>query len=211
MRHGLLIIISSPSGGGKTTLCHRLLDWDKNITRVVTATTRAPRTGEEHGKDYFFYTTAEFEQRIAAGDFLEHAQYNGHYYGTPRRFVEEQIAAGRDALLAIEIQGAAKVMELARRSALGQSLITLFLVPPTLDLLEQRLRRRAQDDEATIQKRLRIAQQEMAHWPEYDYAVVTGHIDDDVKHAKAILIAEKCRTRRVPKGDQPWVQRELLS
>jgi guanylate kinase len=211
MRPGLLIIISSPSGGGKTTLCHRLLEWDPNITRVVTATTRAPRTGEVHGKDYFFHSTAEFEQRIAAGDFLEHAKYNGHYYGTPRRFVEEQIAAGRDVLLAIEIQGAAKVMELARRSALGESLITLFLVPPTLALLEQRLRRRAQDDEATIQKRLRIAQEEMAHWPKYDYAIVTGHIDDDVKHAKAILIAEKCRTRRVPKGGQPWVQRELLS
>ena len=131
----------------------------------------------------------------------------------PRRFVEEQLTAGKDVLLAIEVQGAGKVMQMVRAGgfAYPESIVTLFLVPPTLDLLAQRLRRRGQDDEATIQKRLRIAEQEMAHWPEYDYAVVTGHIDDDVKHAKAILIAEKCRTRRVPKGGQPWVQRELLS
>jgi guanylate kinase len=210
MRPGLLIIISSPSGGGKTTLCNRLLEWDKNITRVVTCTTRAPRPGEQDGKDYHFFSKEEFARRIAAGDFLEHAQYNGHYYGTPRRFVEEQIAAGRDVLLAIEVQGAAKVMALARGSTVGDALVTLFLVPPTMTLLEQRLRKRAQDDEVTIQKRLRIAREEMAHWLEYDYAIVTGHIDDDVAHAKAILIAEKCRTRRVPKGGPPWVQRELL-
>jgi len=211
MRPGLLLIISSPSGGGKTTLCNRLLAWDPNITRVVTCTTRAPRPGEQDGKDYFFLSKNEFERRIAAGDFLEHAQYTGHYYGTPRRFVEEQIAAGREVLMAVEVQGATNVMKLARNSALADSLVTLFLMPPTMELLEQRLRKRAQDDEATIQQRLRIAKEEMAHWREYDYAIVTGHIDDDVAHAKAIIIAEKCRTRRVPKGGQPWVQRELLS
>ena len=213
MRPGLLILISSPSGGGKTTLCHRLLAWDPNITRVITATTRAPRPGEVPGQDYFFYTRPEFEQRIAAGDFLEHAQYNGHYYGTPRRFVEEQLAAGKDALLAIEVQGAGKVMALVQGGgfAYPASVVTLFLVPPTFELLEQRLRRRGQDDEATIQRRLLIAREELAHWPAYDYAVVTGHIDDDVAHAKAIILAEKCRTRRVPAGGQPWVQRELLS
>jgi len=212
MRTGLLIIISSPSGGGKTTLCNRLLEWDKNITRVVTCTTRAPRPGEQNGKDYHFFTKEEFERRIAAGDFLEYAQYNGHYYGTPRRFVEEQLTAGRDVLTAIEVQGAGKVMQLVRdgRFPYPDSLVTIFLVPPTMELLEQRLRRRAQDDEATIQRRLRIAEQELAHWREYDYAIVTGDIDDDVAHAKAILIAERCRTRRVPKGGQPWVQRELL-
>ena len=174
---------------------------------------RVPRAGEQHGKDYFFLSKDEFEQRIAAGDFLEHAQYNGNYYGTPRRFVEEQVAAGRDVLMAIEVQGAAQVMQLVRggRFPYRDSLVPIFLVPPTMELLEQRLRKRAQDDDTTIQKRLQIAQKEMTHWTEYDYAIVTGHIDDDVAHAKAIIIAEKCRTRRVPKGDQPWVQRELLS
>jgi guanylate kinase len=213
MRPGLLIIISSPSGGGKTTLCQRLLAWDANITRVVTCTTRASRPGEQDGKDYFFLSRTEFERRAAAGDFLEYAEYNGNYYGTPRRFIEEQIATGRDVLMAIEVQGATKVMQLTRSSAFAypDSLVSVFLVPTTMALLEQRLRRRAQDDEATIQRRLHIAAEEMMHWTEYDYAIVTGHIDDDVAHAKAILIAERCRTRRVPKGDQPWVQRELLS
>lgn len=212
MRPGLLIIISSPSGGGKTTLCNRLLEWDNNLTRLVTCTTRAPRPGEQDGKDYHFLTKEEFERRIAAGDFLEHAQYNGHYYGTPRRFVEEQLAAGRDVLMAIEVQGAGKVMNLVRSGQFPypDSLVTIFLVPPTMELLEQRLRRRAQDDEATVRRRLRIAEQELSHWREYDYAIVTGHIDDDVAQAKAILIAERCRTRRVPEGGQPWVQRELL-
>ncbi len=213
MRPGLLIIVSSPSGGGKTTLCHRLLAWDPNIRRVITCTTRAPRPGEQDGHDYFFLTRAEFERRIAAGDFLEHAEYNGNYYGTPRRFVEEQIAAGHDVLLAIEVQGAGKVMELVRGGgfAYPENVITLFLVPPNMALLEQRLRRRAQDSEETIQKRLRIAEAELAHWREYDYAIVTGLIDHDVAHAKAILIAERCRTKRVPAGGQAWVQTELLS
>jgi len=212
MRPGLLIIISAPSGGGKTTLCNRLLEWDKNLTRVVTCTTRAPRPGEQDGRDYHFLTKTEFERRIAAGDFLEHAQYNGHYYGTPRRFVEEEMGKGRDVLMAIEVQGAGKVMQLVRSGLFPypDSLVTIFLVPPTMELLEQRLRRRGQDDEAAIQKRLQIAREEMSHWREYDYTIVTGHIDDDVAHAKAILIAEKCRTHRVPKGGQPWVQRELL-
>jgi guanylate kinase len=213
MRPGLLIIVSSPSGGGKTTLCHRLLAWDPNIRRTITCTTRAPRPGEKDGHDYFFLTRAEFENRIAAGAFLEHAEYNGNYYGTPRQYVEEQIAGGHDVLLAIEVQGAQKVMHLVQQGgfAYPNSLVTLFLVPPTMALLEQRLRRRAQDDEATIQKRLRIAEAELSYGRQYDYAIVTGLIDHDVAHAKAILIAERCRTKRVPEGGQPWVQTELLS
>ena len=212
-RRGLLIIVSAPSGGGKTTLCQRLLEWDATITRCVTCTTRPPRPGEKDGVDYFFVSQAEFERRIAAGELLEYARYNGQYYGTPRGFVEEQVAAGRDVLLAIDVQGARQVAQLIRggQFAHPDSLVTIFLVPPTLDLLEQRLRRRGQDDEATIAKRLRIAGEELAHWTEYDYAIVTGLIDDDVAHAKAILIAEKCRTARVPKGETPWVRRELLS
>jgi guanylate kinase len=212
-RTGLAIIVSSPSGGGKTSLCQRLLHWDANIKYSITCTTRAPRPGEEHGKHYFFLTKDEFERRIAGHEFLEYAQYNGNYYGTPRRYVEEQIAAGHDVLMAIEVQGATKVMQLIRggQFAYPDSLVTIFLVPPTLELLEQRLRRRGQDDEATIQKRLRIAEQELAHWKVYDYAIVTGPLDDDVALAKSIILAEKCRITRVPKGGQPWVQRELLS
>lgn len=212
MNPGLLLILSSPSGGGKTTLCNRLLQWNSNLSRVVTCTTRPPRPGEQNGKDYHFLSTEQFECGMTAGEFLEHARYNGHYYGTPRRFVEEQLAAGRDVLLAIDVQGARSIMRLARGGQFqyADAVVSIFLLPPSLELLEQRLRRRGQDDEATIQRRLRIAEQEMAHWREYDYAIITGHIDDDVAHAKAIIIAEKCRTCRIPSGGTPWVQRELL-
>ncbi|MCX7886359.1 MAG: guanylate kinase [Verrucomicrobiae bacterium] len=212
MRPGLLIIISSPSGGGKTTLCNRLLQWDKNLTRVVTCTTRPPRPGEQHGVHYHFLSKEEFERRIAAGHFLEHAEYNGHCYGTPRQFVEDVLRSGRDALLAIEVQGARQITRLVRSGKFPypDSLVTIFLFPPTLGLLEQRLRRRGQDDEQTLQRRLQIARQEIAYWREYDYTIVTGDIEDDLMQAKAILIAEKCRTHRFPDGGQPWLQKELL-
>lgn len=206
VRPGLAIIVSSPSGGGKTTLCQRLLQGDPNIRYSVTCTTRAPRSEEQHGTHYFFLSKTEFERRIAAGDFLEYAQYNGHYYGTPRSFVEEQIVAGRDVLMAIEVQGAAHVMQLMRGGGFAHpnSLVTIFLRPTTLQLLEQRLRKRGQDDEAAIQKRLHIAQQEMAHWREYDYTIITGTMEEDADHARAILIAERCRTTRVPENGEPW-------
>ena len=160
----------------------------------------------------------EFERRIAAGDFLEHAKYNGHYYGTPRRFVEEQLAAGQDVLLTIEVQGAAQVMQQVRGSPLKRSgqgfaypdaLVTIVLVPPTLGLLEQRLRKRGTDSDEAVRKRLAVAAQEMAYWREYDYAIVTGHIDEDFAYAKAILIAEKCKTARAPKDGNPWQRNEL--
>jgi len=104
-RTGLIIVVSAPSGGGKSSLCQRLLNWSPHIVYSVSCTTRAPRGGEQHGHDYFFLSTEEFERRQAAGDFLEYAQYNGNYYGTPRQFVEEQLTAGRDVLLDIEVQG----------------------------------------------------------------------------------------------------------
>jgi guanylate kinase len=153
-----------------------------------------------------FVSVEEFERRIAAGDFLEHARYNGHYYGTPRQFVEEQLATGRDVL-----QGAAQVMKRVRSGgfAYPDALVTIFLVPPTLELLERRLRKRGTDSDETIRKRLAVATKEMAYWREYDYAIVTGHIDEDVAYARAILIAEKCKTARAPKDGKPWQRNEL--
>jgi guanylate kinase len=154
----------------------------------------------------------EFERRIAAGDFLEHAKYNGHYYGTPRRSVEERIAAGQDVLLVIEVQGAAQVMQCVRGGgfAYPHALVTIFLVPSTLELLEQRLRKRGTDSTEAIRKRLAVAAQELAHWREYDYAFVTGQIDEDFAYAKAILIAEKSKTAHVPKDGRPWQRNETL-
>ncbi len=208
-RTGLIIVVSAPSGGGKSSLCQRLLNWSPGMVYSVSCTTRAPRGGEQHGRDYFFLRATEFEQQIAADDFLEYARYNGNYYGTPRRFLEEQLAAGKDVLLDIEVQGAAQVMQRVRGGgfAYPDALVTMFLMPPSLELLETRLRRRGTDSEETIRKRLALAQQEMAHWREYDYVIISGRLDDDFAQGKAILLAEKCRTARQPK-DKPWQQNE---
>jgi guanylate kinase len=210
-RTGLIIVVSAPSGGGKSSLCQRLLNWSPHMVYSVSCTTRAPRGGEQNGHDYFFLTTEEFEKRIAADEFLEHAKYNGNYYGTPRGFVEEQLRAGKDVLLDIEVQGAAQVVQRVRTGsfAFPQSLVTVFLMPPSSELLEMRLRRRGTDSEETIRKRLALARQEMAHWHEYDYVIISGHLDDDFEQGKSIVIAEKCRTTRVPKGGKPWQQNEL--
>ncbi len=151
-RPGLVIVVSAPSGGGKSSLCQRLLNWSPNIVYSVSCTTRAPRGGEQNGHDYFFLTTEEFERKIAAGELLEYAKYNGNYYGTPRGFVEEQLAAGRDVLLDIEVQGAHQVAQCVRggQFAYPDALVTIFLMPPSMELLETRLRRRGTDSEETI-------------------------------------------------------------
>jgi guanylate kinase len=211
-RTGLIIVVSAPSGGGKSSLCQRLLNWSPHLAYSVSCTTRAPRGGEQNGHDYFFLSIEEFEKRIAAGEFLEYAKYNGNYYGTPHKFVEEQLGAGRDVLLDIEVQGAAQVLKSVRggqAAAFIDSLVTIFLMPPSLELLEKRLRRRGTDSEEVIRKRLALAEQELAHWREYDYVIVSGKLDDDFEQGKAIVIAEKCRTARVPKGGKPWQENEL--
>jgi guanylate kinase len=209
-RTGLIIVVSAPSGGGKSSLCQRLLNWSPNLTYSVSCTTRPPRGGEQHGRDYFFLSRDEFEQRIAVGDFLEHAVYNTNHYGTPRAFLEEQLAAGKDVLLDIEVQGASQVIQRVRTGgfAYPEALVTIFLMPPSIELLERRLRRRGTDSDETIRKRLALAKQEMTHWTEYDYVIISGHLDDDFEQGKAIVIAEKCRTARQPK-DKPWLQNEL--
>lgn len=209
-RTGLIIVVSAPSGGGKSSLCQRLLNWSPNLIYSVSCTTRAPRGGEQDGRDYFFLSREEFERRIGQQQFLEYAQYNGNYYGTPRPFLEEQLASGRDVLLDVEVQGANQLLQTIRGGgfAYPEALVTIFLMPPSLELLETRLRRRATDSDETIRKRLAIAEKEMAHWPEYDYVIVSGKLDDDFAQGKAIIVAEKCRSTRQPKG-QSWRQNEL--
>src|SRR2546425_367694 len=147
---GLIVVVSAPSGGGKSSLCQRLLNWSPNLVYSVSCTTRAPRGGERDGEDYFFLSREEFEGKIARGELLEYAKYNDNYYGTPRQFVEEQLAAGRDVLLDIEVQGASQVAQRVRGSpasggqgfAYPDALVMIFLMPPSLELLETRLRRR---------------------------------------------------------------------
>jgi len=210
-RTGLIIVISAPSGGGKSSLCQRLLNWSSKVVYSVSCTTRQPRGGEQDGHDYFFLSTEEFEKKIAAGEFLEYAKYNNNYYGTPRTFVEGQLSAGRDILLDIDVQGATAVAQCVRggKFAYPDALVMIFLMPPSLELLETRLRRRGTDSDETIRKRLGIAQKEMAHWVEYDYVIVSGALDDDFEQGKAVIIAEKCRTARAAKDGKPWQQKEL--
>ena len=210
-RTGLMIVVSAPSGCGKSSLCQRLLNWSPNLVYSVSCTTRAPRGGEQSGQDYFFLSRPDFEAKLAAGEFLEHAEYHGNYYGTPRPFIESQLTAGKDVLLDVEVQGASQLMERVRSGgfAYPNALVTIFLMPPSLELLATRLRRRGTDSDETIRKRLAIAEREMQHWPEYDYIIVSGRLDDDFAQGKAIVIAEKCRGLRLPKDTQVWQQNEL--
>ena len=210
-RTGLMIVVSAPSGGGKSSLCQRLLNWSPNLVYSVSCTTRPVRGGEQSGQDYFFLGRSAFEAKIASGEFLEYAEYNGNYYGTPRSFIESQLTAGKDVLLDVEVQGATQLMQHVRAGgfAYPHALVTIFLMPPSLELLETRLRRRGTDSDETIRKRLAIAEREMEHWPEYDYVIVSGRLDDDFAQGKAIVIAEKCRGLRLPKDTQVWQQNEL--
>lgn len=197
-KEGLLLVLSSPSGGGKTTLCNRLTAADANVMRSVSCTTRPPRGAEVEGRDYYFLDRADFEKRVARGEFLEHAQVHGHYYGTLKKTVEDLLAAGRDALLNIDVQGAAIVCHLAKADPqLRRALVSVFLMPPSLQLLEQRLRRRGTDDQATIQRRLAEARREMTHWREYDYVIVSGAIEEDYQQMQAIVDAERRRSQRL--------------
>jgi guanylate kinase len=195
---GLIVLVSAPSGGGKSSLCERLLKWAPTLQYSISCTTRAPRGQEQNGKDYFFLRPDEFEKRIAAKDFLEYAKYNQNYYGTPRSFVEQTLAAGNDVLLDVEVQGALQVKERVRKGqfAYPDALVMIFLMPPSIELLEKRLRKRGTDDEATIKRRLSIAEEEMSHYREYDYVIVSGTVDEDFAYGQAIVTAERCRTAR---------------
>ncbi len=197
-KEGLLVVLSSPSGGGKTTLCNRLTEADKNVVRSISCTTRPPRTAEVNDRDYHFLTPGDFETRVARGEFLEHAQVHGHYYGTLKKSVEDLLVAGRDALLNIDVQGAATVCKLAKADpCLRRALVSVFLMPASLQQLEQRLRRRGTDNEETILRRLAEARREMARWRDYDYVIETGSMDEDYRRMQAIVDAERCRSGRL--------------
>ncbi|MDD5587465.1 MAG: guanylate kinase [Alphaproteobacteria bacterium] len=190
-RRGLMMVLSSPSGAGKTTISHRLLDSDDGISLSVSATTRAPRPNEVHGRDYFFVDKVEFNLMVNRGQFLEHAKVFGHYYGTPRAPVEELLAEGRDVLFDIDWQGTQQLAEKAR-----DDLVSVFILPPTWRELERRLRSRAQDDEAEINRRMAKAVGEMSHWAEYDYIIINHDLDASVRAVQAILNSERLKRAR---------------
>jgi len=193
----LLVVISAPSGGGKTTLCQQLLAARPAMTRAVTCTTRPPRQGEQDGVDYYFLEAAAFLKRVQAGHFLEHATVYGHSYGILKAEVLGKLRQGRDVLLNVDVQGAATIRQRAQEDAeLRRALVSVFLTPPAMDIVEGRLRKRGTDSEAGIQKRLGVARQEIAQWKNFDYLLLSSTIPEDVRRMLAILEAEKLRTLR---------------
>jgi len=194
----LLILISAPSGGGKTTLCRQLLAVHGTMTRAITCTTRAPREGEQDGVDYYFLNAESFLRRVQAGNFLEHATVYGHSYGTLKSEVLGRLRQGQDVLLNVDVQGAATIREKALEDQeLRRALISVFLTPPSMSVLEERLRRRGTDSAATIQKRLAVARQELAQWKHFDYLLLSGSIEEDLRRMLDIVEAEKMRSSRV--------------
>lgn len=194
----LLIVISAPSGGGKTTLCNQLLASSPDMTRAVTCTTREPRRGERDGVDYYFFDAATFLKRVQAGNFLEHATVFGNSYGTLKSEVLGKLRSGKDVVLNIDVQGAATVRKCAEDDPeLKRSLVTVFLTPPSAAILEQRLRKRGTDSETVIHKRLGVARQEVAQWKNFDYLLISRGIADDLVAMQAIIGAEKQRVARV--------------
>jgi guanylate kinase len=195
--NSLLLVIAAPSGAGKTTLVHRLLAARPNLVRAVTCTTRAPRRGEQDGQDYYFFSPAEFERRLAAGEFLEHALVYGNHYGVLRRELLGKLRQGRDVLLNVDVQGCATMRAQAQADPeLGRALVMIFLTPASRSVLEQRLRQRGTDSEEIIARRLAVARQEVAQWVHFDYLLISTTIDEDLRRALVLVEAEKMRQGR---------------
>jgi guanylate kinase len=190
-RRGLMLVLSSPSGAGKTTLSRMLLAQDGNVALSISVTTRAKRSGEVDGRDYQFIDRARFDRMAQAGELMEFAEVFGHCYGTPRAAVEKALAAGRDVLFDIDWQGTQQLREKA-----AGDLVSVFVLPPSIPELERRLRTRAQDSDDTIHARMAKAADEMSHWAEYDYIVVNRDIDRAFLDVRAILSAERLKRER---------------
>lgn len=188
---GVMLVLSSPSGAGKSTISRALLERDPRLSMSVSMTTSPPRPGEVDGVDYFFRSIPDVQAMVAQGGMLEHAKVFDNYYGTPRQPVEEALRDGRDVLFDIDWQGTQQLAQNAR-----EDLVSVFILPPSLEELERRLRGRAQDPEEVVRKRMSKASDEMSHWPEYDYVVVNVDIEDSILAVQAILRAERLKRTR---------------
>ncbi len=195
-RRGLAIILSSPSGAGKSTMARRLMAWDDNLGFSVSATTRAPRANEVEGEHYFFRTREIFGQLVLDGEMLEHAEVFGNHYGSPRAPVEAALSAGRDVIFDIDWQGGQQV----RNSSLGRDVVSIFILPPSIAELERRLHERGQDAPDVIGARMAKSESEISHWAEYDYVLVNDDADACEIRLRTILTAERLRRDR-----QPWL------
>lgn len=190
-RRGLLIVLSSPSGAGKSTLSRMLLDSDNDMTMSVSATTRPMRPGEQENVDYHFVDDREFDRLIEAGEFVEWAHVFGFRYGTPKIPVKDALREGRDILFDIDWQGTQQL-----KAAMGEDLVSIFLLPPSMAELERRLRERGTDSVATIGERMSRAAAEISHWPEYEYVLVNQNAEECLSQIRAIVAAERMKTRR---------------
>jgi guanylate kinase len=195
-RRGLLIILSSPSGAGKTTLARRLLASDPSVSFSVSATTRAPRPGEVDGREYHFVTRADFVAMVDRGELLEHAEVFGNLYGSPRSPIEAAMGQGRDTLFDIDWQGGQQI----RNSPLGREVVSIFILPPSMAELERRLRSRGQDSAEVISARMIKSFAEISHWAEYDYVLVNRDLDETEARVRRIVEVERLRRDR-----QPWL------
>ncbi|MBV8890330.1 MAG: guanylate kinase [Alphaproteobacteria bacterium] len=196
-RRGFILVLSSPSGAGKTTITRRLVERDPALSLSVSVTTRPPRAGEIDGRDYHFIDRKRFDAMVIAGELLEQATVFGHSYGTPRAAVEVVLATGGDIVTDIDWQGTQQLKE-----SVPHDLVSVFVLPPSTAALELRLRNRAQDSEAIVAARMAKAAEEMSHWSEYDYVIINNDIEASVAEAEAILRAERLRrTRRLGLAD----------
>ncbi len=194
LRRGLLLILSSPSGAGKSTMARRLMDWDPTLRFSVSATTRKPRPGEEHGVHYWFHDHDSFRGLVDTGGMLEHAEVFGNLYGTPRAPVEEAMAAGRDTLFDVDWQGGQQI----RNSALGKDAVSVFILPPSIAELDRRLRSRGQDSDEVIAGRMAKSRDEISHWAEYDYVLINDEVEATFDRLRAIVTAERLKRDRQP-------------
>ena len=190
-RRGMMLVLSSPSGAGKSTISRALLANHDNLTMSISATTRSIRPGEVDGKDYIFIDQARFDSMVAKGEFLEYATVFGNSYGTPRGSVMDALTSGQDVLFDVDWQGTQQL----RQNAL-EDVVSIFVLPPSIEELERRLYSRAQDTEEVVKGRMARAHDEISHWAEYDYIIINDEVDISVSTAESILTAERARRRR---------------
>lgn len=192
-RHGVLFCFCGPSGSGKSTICQQLIKLDSALALSVSCTTRSERKGEKHGVHYYFLSPEEFKGRISAGDFVEHAVYNGNHYGTSREFLEQSLVAGKDILLDIDVQGVTQL-----KQVFGTRLITVFVYPPSIRILEERIRSRGTESEEIINQRLEVAKREVSFLRQEgfaDYLLLNDRLETSVELALSIVKAERMRFR----------------
>lgn len=192
-RRGFMLVLSSPSGAGKTSISREILNRVEDIELSISLTTRPMRPGEENGKDYHFVHQETFKDKVNKGDLLEYAHVFSHYYGTPKAEIYQKLKQGIDVLFDIEWQGTQQLKQAAR-----EDVVSIFILPPSMQALEERLKNRAQDTESVVKERMEMAEQEVSHWPEYDYVLVNHDFEKSINDVKSILLSERLKRERQP-------------